>query len=661
MAATFLTSNDPRLDFFFKVLEDTDSEKAIEVLKASWKFNNQDTLKLLAYLRDIRNGKAIRYQYYVCLLWLYNHHPRTLLKNLSILIECGCWKDPLYLLMMIAFDGKIPKEVFGESMSLFGNDKKKAIKLKTSSEGRKYNSLFYKKTVSKLNLQLFKEREDEVEQKFGKVQVKISKKTKEDAEMNDSDTGEIDESDSMEISEADAKKITESDAKKITESDAMEITEPKLRKREIYEVSRKYMEEIRIKNARDRFNNDKKYRYFHLKIAELFAKQLIDDLKVVNSSTNNDKKTISLAAKWAPSLNGHFDRYLLISSSIALQLAKLTKDVDPNVNEIFSKPIPIATYLARKNYHKNYIVKLRDHLKIPEKFMCSNKWNILPYQMVASKCMQKNKNQFIAHDNDRFKAFVQSREKVAGGALKPAELVDRAMALSDPNELELELLEKQWISLKDSIKLDDKESCFKSALCVCDVSGSMSGTPMSAAIGLTIMTMSFSNEPWSNICITFHENPTFVHLEKNMSLHEKVKKIRSAPWGNNTDLSKTFKLILNLAKELDLKQSEMPKYLFIFTDMEFDMACNESETNFEEAKRLFNEAGYKLPTIIFWNLRSSDSIPVQKGENDTILLAGYSSQQLSLMLNTNIDDITPYLYLDKVLKMKKYEDLVVVD
>lgn len=182
--------------------------------------------------------------------------------------------------------------------------------------------------------------------------------------------------------------------------------------------------------------------------------------------------------------------------------------------------------------------------------------------------MQNNRQIFLKHDHDRFEQFIKSQTKIAGGTLTPVELVKRSMD-RPISLLEIELLEKQWNSLKDLIQIKDKETCFKSALCVCDVSGSMTGTPMEAAIGLTLMTMSFTSEPWCNICFTFSHNPQIVHLQGYRSFFDDVCQLRKADWGCNTDLTKTFKLILQVAKKNDLKQSDMPQSLFIFTDMEF--------------------------------------------------------------------------------------------
>ena len=687
LATTYLTASDPRIDFFFKVLEDTNDNVTIDLLEKSWNFNCLDTLRLIAYLRDIRSGKSIRYQYYVCLYWLYEHHPRTLIQNFNILINCGYWKDPLQLLMVILFKGKISSYLFQEEFNensrknhLIKSKKQLIKKLKDKEtpqpDKKEINELkasFYCKVSSEANENLVKHFREEINKKYRPLLQKRKFVDSDEDVQGDADMNSV-------AAAGDVR----SETRLVRE---VEI----VRERKANNIDSKYLKELKMRYARERFNEDKKYRFFHLKFAELIAKQLIED--EANLKANNFKK-ISLAAKWAPSLNGHFDKYTLIGSSIALQIAKLMRDQEPSLETIFSKPIPIATYLARKHYQKSYIVKLREQIRIPERFMCANEWNVLPYQMVPSKCMQRNRKLFMRHDHDRFEQFVKSRDKISGATLKPPELVSRAMKLTNDEELEnkeleKELLEKQWNSLKDSIKLDNEDTCFKSALSVCDVSGSMDGVPMQAAIGLTLMTMSFTNEPWSNICVTFSEEPQFVHFEKNQTLYQKVNHLTNQDAGLSTDLTKTFELILKLAKKHELKQNEMPKYLFIFSDMEFDagnvrslltykfnffllllinfalffskLACKQEETNYEEAKRLFAEAGYELPTIVFWNLRDSKSVPIQKNEQGTILLSGYSAQQLGLLINKNIDQITPFMFIEDVLSMKKYEDLVVID
>lgn len=129
-AETYVTSDGPRIGFFFKLLEDTDENGTISLLERSWNYNGLDSLRLIAYLRDIRNGKGIKFQYYVCLYWMYKHHPQTLLHNFSILPKCGYWKDPLQLLIIILFKGKIPKYLFQEESNADAGGVNKKIKTK---------------------------------------------------------------------------------------------------------------------------------------------------------------------------------------------------------------------------------------------------------------------------------------------------------------------------------------------------------------------------------------------------------------------------------------------------------------------------------------------------------------------------------------------------
>lgn len=54
---------------------------------------------------------------------------------------------------------------------------------------------------------------------------------------------------------------------------------------------------------------------------------------------------------------------------------------------------------------------------------------------------------------------------------------------------------------------------------------------------------------------------------------------------SNTDLEKTFELLLCTAVKNKLAQSDMPDRLFIISDMEFDCCAeNAGMTNFENAK-----------------------------------------------------------------------------
>ena len=102
-APTYSSSGDARLDFLFHVIEGSSLERTTDLLAKSWDHSPLDTMKLIMNVRDIRHGKGIRSQFLLCLKWLYENQLETLLTNLKLFAEFGCWKDYLNLLLIMLF------------------------------------------------------------------------------------------------------------------------------------------------------------------------------------------------------------------------------------------------------------------------------------------------------------------------------------------------------------------------------------------------------------------------------------------------------------------------------------------------------------------------------------------------------------------------------
>jgi uncharacterized protein with von Willebrand factor type A (vWA) domain len=105
---------------------------------------------------------------------------------------------------------------------------------------------------------------------------------------------------------------------------------------------------------------------------------------------------------------------------------------------------------------------------------------------------------------------------------------------------------------------------FKGAVSVVDVSGSMSGLPMRVAIAMGLLVAELCEGVYHNRVLTFHESPSWWTI-KGESLQERVSCLKQAPWGGNTNLIKTFDLILDVAKQHKIKQEHLPATLFIFS------------------------------------------------------------------------------------------------
>lgn len=699
-ALAFKSSGDARVDFFFTVMEQTGADDVYDRLVQSWSACPLDTLKLIAQLRDIKFGKAVRAQYFASLYWLYENHPRTLYQNLNLLLEYGCWKDLLQLLLIVLFRGHIPPYLLLDAKIVRGYSGDRISKRKKYKFNKKLRRQLNMKEDS-FNKYVFEHyRKELILKEYEQLQEMITKNEKKTYKLRS--RMEVPESEQFNRNpwrnpQPDVREDVGDDGEPIWRvprhkrvvrpgktSDLTSVLkcikmaldsnlehyetdgsfEPiTMVNRRLSEIDSKLMDELRLRFARERFVTDAKYRYFHLTIADIFAQQLIQDAGKLAEGDKN----VTLVGKWAPSLNCHFDRLTLISTSISLKIAHLTRYTKAGAEQVFDRTVPVGVYLARKMYNKHYLIPLRTSLQTPERYMCSGKWNTLPYHRVPAKCMQKNRMSFIQHDSIRFREFIEKNEMMTGECLKPHEFVDRALkivAMTDSIEkdIELKLLEKQWESFKAKILRCGFSNFLKSCICICDVSGSMAGVPLNAAIGLTLLTMAMSVEPWDKMCITFSHEPEVFRLDGDDGLLKKIDKLSKMNWGMNTNLMSTLELVLNIGISNRLNSSDMPNILFIYTDMQFDEAVPD-KTNFDTAKEMFTAAGYSMPKVVFWNLRAGrDAVPVEMDENGVLMLSGFSGNQLSMIMSLqDLNNINPAAFVDNVLADTRYEKLIVID
>jgi hypothetical protein len=108
---------------------------------------------------------------------------------------------------------------------------------------------------------------------------------------------------------------------------------------------------------------------------------------------------------------------------------------------------------------------------------------------------------------------------------------------------------------------------------------------------------------------------------------------------------------LNLAVNAEIPPEEMIERVLIVSDMEFDECMEPNEITFDHYKRAFEEAGYKLPEIVFWNVNArSIHTPVTKNEYGVKLVSGASANIFSSVLSGSVEEITPYDFMLQILE-----------
>ena len=95
--------------------------------------------------------------------------------------------------------------------------------------------------------------------------------------------------------------------------------------------------------------------------------------------------------------------------------------------------------------------------------------------------------------------------------------------------------------------------------------------------------------------------------------------------------------------------------------MEFDNATRSwsfsggrkfEDTNFEVAKAKFEAAGYKLPTVIFWNVASRNiQQPVTMEEDGVVLVSGFTPRLFQMITG---DKLSPYAFMMDTLSKERY-------
>lgn len=88
--------------------------------------------------------------------------------------------------------------------------------------------------------------------------------------------------------------------------------------------------------------------------------------------------------------------------------------------------------------------------------------------------------------------------------------------------------------------------------------------------------------------------------------------------------------------------------------MEFDyqMPYSDDSVLFESIYKKYEDNGYKLPKVIFWNVNSrTNVVPLTENDNGVILISGFSKNLVQMVMSSETD---PYKALVNVLESDRY-------
>jgi hypothetical protein len=312
--------------------------------------------------------------------------------------------------------------------------------------------------------------------------------------------------------------------------------------------------------------------------------------------------------------------------------------------------------MTPKQYRKSLVALT----KVVETQMCANDWNNINFSHVPSVAARLYKKAFNRH-TPAFAEYVAKlvakdpTVKVNASAIYPHDVLKGiAHGYVKMDKTETDHVIAQWDSLPNYVG-------DASILPIVDVSGSMTCAAggntsvrcLDVAVSLGLYLADKNKGVFKDTFLTFSSKPELVTLKGNIV--QKVEQMSKSNWDMSTDLHAAMSKILDVAVKGNVPASDMPAMLLILSDMQFNYCARFDDTAMQMIERKFADAGYTVPQIVFWNLNSSDNVPVKADKSGAALVSGFSPSIMTALLSADLDQFTPEGIMLKTVMVPRYD------
>lgn len=351
---------------------------------------------------------------------------------------------------------------------------------------------------------------------------------------------------------------------------------------------------------------------------------------------------ISLCAKWCPSENTSSQKTRALATKLRNYMG-----------------------MTPKQYRK-LLSTLRERINVLERLMSANEWDKIDFSAIPSQAGIKYRKAFQRHDLERkkvdpkavtYEEFMHDDStKVNAGSMAPYEVVRKAITYCQENyhteydykarkyttrllggmdDTERLAINKYWDNLTDYFK----DTTFN-GICVVDTSGSMTCgvgiRPIDVAISLGLYCAEHNNGPFANHYISFASRPQMIETN-GIDFVDKVQRIYQTNLCDNTNLEAVFNLMLQTAINNHCSQDEIPQTVCVISDMEVDRGttfkydnCTYVTTDYngyvrtmmEKMRKRWSDAGYEMPSLIYWNVNARNDTFLDDDPNVTYVSGG---------------------------------------
>jgi len=402
---------------------------------------------------------------------------------------------------------------------------------------------------------------------------------------------------------------------------------------------------------------------------------ITDQLKKDYVSFLSQSTDVSLAAKWAPREKSAYNWiYTSLATYYFSEFIVTAKLNTPS----YSKAV-----LKCKTEFRKVLSVLNKYIDTLQIKQCSKTWAKIDFNKVTSVSLSKQKKSLLnitkngevryRYNEDRIACAVNFQTHIdkavkgevymKGKRVSMCDFTKQALdILKNPDQpgidLEINLLNAQW---NDN---SSQNAGVGNMIAMVDVSGSMEGDPLYAAIGLGIRIAEKSL--LGKRVMTFSASPTWVNLDTSPDFVSQVKTLSKAEWGYNTNLQSALDMILDSIIETKMDPKDVKNMvLVILSDMQID-AADKCDTNilYDMIRLKYADAGIRLhgtpydpPHLLFWNLRSTTGCPSLSNQVNVSMMSGFSPVLLNLFCDKGVDALesyTPWSGLKECLDNERY-------
>jgi len=307
-------------------------------------------------------------------------------------------------------------------------------------------------------------------------------------------------------------------------------------------------------------------------------------------------------------------------------------------------------YGMTPKFYRKSLVALTN---VVETKMCAKDWDSIEFGKLPSLASARYNKAFAKNAKTAYEAYkarlTSGTDKVNASAVYPYDVIKTLRHGGDSV-----VADAQWASLPNYIgNASVMPLVDVSGSMCCPVGGNANLQCIDVALSLGLYCADKNTGVFKDTFLTFSAKPKAQVVKGTLA--QKMSQMNSSDWGMNTNLHAAFEEILRIAVKGKVAEADMPKTLLILSDMQFDQCVSFDDSAHKMIVRKYNEAGYEVPNIVFWNLNSKDNVPVKFDKRGTALVSGFSPAVMKGVLSGA--DMTPYGIMLATVDVERYSVL----